>query len=109
MRYHRSEYESKLRYFEEVFIQTMFLSHEEVAKIAELMYSDSTRQKVESKENIGKMVIIDIESGDYEVDKNGLHAANRLSEKHPDARLYGIRMGYNVAASLGAVMERVCE
>ncbi len=90
-------------------MQTMLLSHEEVAKIAELMYSESIRQKVESKENIGKMVIIDIESGDYEVDKNGLHAANRLSEKYPDVRLYGIRIGYNVAASLGGVMERVCE
>ena len=64
-------------------------------------------QQVESESNIGKMVIIDVEIGDYEIDKNGLHASNCLSERHPDDRLFGIRIGYNVAASLGGVMERV--
>ncbi len=51
------------------------------------------------------MVIIDIETGDYEIDKNSLHASNRLNERHPNARLFGIRIGYNVAASLGRVMD----
>jgi len=88
-------------------MQAILLSHEEVAKIAEKIYEDRIRQKVESEGNIGKMVIIDIETGDYEIDKNGLNAANRLIKKHPDPRLYGIRIGYNVAASLGGVMERV--
>jgi hypothetical protein len=55
------------------------------------------------------MVLIDIETGDYEIDKNGLHAANRLSERHPEARLYGIRIGYDVAASFGGVMERISQ
>lgn len=53
------------------------------------------------------MVIIDIETGNYEVDKTGLQAAKILSEKNPNARLFGIRIGYNVAASFGGVMERV--
>ena len=84
-------------------MQTILLSHEEVGRLAEKLYEGGIRQKVESEENIGKMVIIDIETGDYEVDKNGLHAANRLNEKHPNARLFGIRIGYNVAASLGSL------
>jgi hypothetical protein len=33
------------------------------------------------------MVIIDIETGNYKVDENGLHAADYLSAKHPNARL----------------------
>jgi hypothetical protein len=45
------------------------------------------------------MVIIDIETGDYKVDENGLHAADLLSEKHPHSRLFGIKIGYNVAAA----------
>ncbi|WP_333301794.1 MULTISPECIES: hypothetical protein [unclassified Microcoleus] len=54
------------------------------------------------------MVIIDIETGDYRVDANGLRAADFLSEKHPHARLFGIKIGYNVAAAFGGgVMERV--
>jgi hypothetical protein len=90
-------------------MQTLLLSHEEVGRLVKQLYESGIRQKVESAENIGKMVIIDIETGDYEVDKNGLHASHRLNERHPDARLFGIRIGYNVAASLGGVMERVSE
>jgi hypothetical protein len=88
-------------------MKTILLSHEEVGKIAKQLYENSIRQKVESPENIGKMVIIDIETGDYEVNKNGLHAANHLNKRHPEARLFGLRIGYNVAASLGGVMERI--
>ena len=82
-------------------MQTILLSHEEVAKLAKQLYDSSIRQQVESEDNIGKMVIIDIETGDYEIDKNGLLAARKLTKKHPNARLFGIRIGYNVAASLG--------
>ncbi len=87
-------------------MQTILLSHEDVAIIAEQLYENSIRAKVESAGNIGKMVIIDIETGDYEIDKNGLQASKCLNERHPNARLFGIRIGYNVAASFGGVMER---
>jgi hypothetical protein len=53
------------------------------------------------------MVIIDIETGDYEVDKTGLEASRNLRKKHPNARLFGIRIGYNVAVSFGGIVERV--
>jgi hypothetical protein len=54
------------------------------------------------------MVLIDIETGDYQVDENGLRAAEYLNDKHPNARLVGLKIGYNVAASFGgSVMERV--
>ena len=88
-------------------MQTILLSREEVARRAKHLYESSIRDQVEVEENIGKMVIIDIATGDYKVDKNGLHAADYLSEKHPNARLFGIKIGYNVAASFGGVMERV--
>jgi len=89
-------------------MQTILLSREEVARRAKHLYESTIRQKIELEENIGKMVIIGIETGDYKVDENGLHAADYLSAKNPNARLFGIRIGYNVAASLGGVMERVC-
>ncbi|WP_293352778.1 MULTISPECIES: hypothetical protein [unclassified Microcoleus] len=88
-------------------MQAILLSSEEVAKRANLLYETKIRQKVETEGNIGKMVIIDIETGDYEVDEMGIQAALNLYAKHPYARLFGIRIGYNVAASLGGVMERV--
>ena len=80
-------------------MQAILLSREEVAQRAEQLYESRIRQEVEIKENIGKMVIIDIETGDYEIDKTGLQASRNLSKRHPNARLFGIRIGYNVAVS----------
>ena len=88
-------------------MQTLLLSREEVARRAKQLYKNSIRQQVETDENIRKMVIIDFESGDYEVDETGLKAARKLSAKHPHSRLFGIRIGYNVAVSFGGVMDRV--
>ena len=88
-------------------MQVILLSREEVARRAKKLYESSIRQRVEVEQNIGKMVIIDIETGDYEIDKTGLQASRNLSKKHPNARLFGIRIGYNVAVSFGGVMERV--
>ncbi len=88
-------------------MQAILLSREEVGKRAKQLYESIIREQVEITENIGKMVIIDIETGDYEVDETGIQAAHNLNAKHPYARLFGIRIGYNVAASLGGVMERV--
>jgi hypothetical protein len=101
MQYH-DMYEPRLK-----IMQTILLSHENVGKIADRLYENSIRAKVELPEHIGKMVIIDIETGDYEVDKNGLQAAKRLNARHENTRLFGIRIGYKVAASFGGVMERV--
>ena len=88
-------------------MQTILLSREEVARRAREFYESSIRAQVEVAENIGKMVIIDIETGEYEVDETGLKAAATLRENHPNARLFGIRIGYNVAVSFGSVMEPV--
>jgi hypothetical protein len=88
-------------------MQAILLSREEVAQRAKQLYEDGIRQKVEIEDNIGKMAIIDIETGDYEVDKTGLQASRNLSKKHQNARLFGIRIGYNVAISFGGVVERV--
>ena len=71
------------------------------------MYKNSIRQQVETDEKLGKMVIIDFEPGDYKVDGTGLKAARKLSAKHPHSRLFGLRMGYNVAVSFSGVIERV--
>jgi hypothetical protein len=106
MRYHKRVYRSSIASGSQC-MQAILLSREEVARRAKQLYESSIRQKVETEENIGKMVIIDIETGDYEVDKTGLQASRNLSKKHPNARLFGIRIGYNVAVSFGGVMERV--
>jgi hypothetical protein len=88
-------------------MKTILLSRQEVAHRAQQMYESGIRQQVHSEENIGRMVIIDIETGNYEVDEDGLVSATHLSEKNPTARLFGICIGYNVSACFSGVMERV--
>jgi hypothetical protein len=53
-------------------MQSILLSNEEVAKLANQLYESKILQTVETSENTGKMVIIDVETGDYEVDEAGL-------------------------------------
>ena len=58
-------------------MQTILLSHEDVATIAKKLDENGIREIVEREGNIGKMVIIGVETGDYDVDKNGLHASTK--------------------------------
>jgi hypothetical protein len=64
------------------------------------------RPKVETPENIGKEIVIDIESGDYEIATEGLAAGKKLRMRHPDALLYGARIGYNAVYAIGGALER---
>jgi hypothetical protein len=84
----------------------LLLSREEVARRAQDLYEKTIKALVEEPANIGKMVIIDIETGDFGVDELGFDSANALRQKNPNARLFGIRIGYDVAASLGGMMKR---
>ena len=86
-------------------MEKILVSHEEVGRRAKELYENTIEQEVISAENIGKMVIIDIETGDYEVDKDGLYASDLLSQRHSNPLLFGIRIGYNVSSSIGGVME----
>ena len=75
-------------------------SPEEVESRGEEIYEQQIRQNVEAG-NKGKFVVIDIASGDYEVDEDDLQATKRALAKRPDAVLYGLRIGYPTAYTLG--------
>ena len=73
---------------------------EEIAQRGQELYERNLRHQVEVDQNIGKMILIDVETGDYEIDETGKKASEHLHAKHSDAALYGIRIGYEVAFSL---------
>ena len=64
------------------------------------------RPEVETSENIGKLIVMDVDSGDYEIDEMGIASSRRLQERHPEATLYALRIGYEAVAALGGVLER---
>lgn len=79
---------------------------EEIGRRGQQLYEESVRAKVETEENIGKQIVIDIETGDYEIDEDGLAASRRLLARHPGAALYGARIGYDAVYALGGVLTR---
>jgi hypothetical protein len=67
---------------------------------------ESLRNAIETSENIGKLIVMDVESGDYEIDATGIESSRRLKARHPDATLYALRIGYKTVASFGGMLER---
>ena len=57
-------------------------------------------------ENIGKLIVMEVESGDYEVDEQGIESSRRLQSRHPGATLYALRIGYKAVEALGGILER---
>ena len=89
-------------------METRRMSPEEVERRGEALYEERIRAQVEAEENIGKMVIIDVETGEYEVDERGLTPARRMQSSRRNAALYGKRIGYDFAEAFGgAAIERV--
>jgi hypothetical protein len=92
-----------------IVMQSIFWSVEEVAQRAKQFYENGIRQNVEYDDNIGKMIVIDAETGEYGIDPTGVETALKLKQKNPNARLFTIRIGYDVAVSFGGAMERTAE
>jgi hypothetical protein len=73
---------------------------EEVADRGEALYEQRIRPHVEATHQ-GQFVVVDIETGDYEIDADDLAATKRALAKRPDAVLYGVRIGSPTAYRLG--------
>ncbi len=81
-------------------------SGEEVKRRAEEIYERKLRKQLETDENIGKVLVIDVETGDYEMDADEIAAVHRALAKHPGAALWALRIGYDVMHTLGGDLER---
>ena len=77
----------------------------EVEAQGEAMYARRIRDEVET-EHRGKFLVMDIETGDYEIDSDDLIATKRLLGRRPQAIMYGLRIGHPAAYRLGGHRER---
>jgi hypothetical protein len=76
-------------------------SKEEIARRGQELYEAGIQQQVEAG-NEGKIVAIDIETGDFEVAETVVAATNPLFERHPDAQPWGIRIGHRAVYHFGS-------
>jgi hypothetical protein len=80
------------------------LADQEIMQRGKELYEQQIRAKVETPENIGKIISIDVESGDYEVDSDLLTTCRRLQARHEHAVLWTERIGFNAVYAIGGTL-----
>ena len=76
-------------------------SAREITELGQQIYESRIRSLVEP-EHIGKYLVIDIETGEYEIDADHLAASNRAAAKRPNALLFAMRIGHRAGGRIGA-------
>ena len=74
----------------------------DIAAMGKAMYEE-IRGELEATQK-GKVVVIDVKSGDYEIGDNDLEATLRMFERRPSALTWGERIGY---PAMYAIRERI--
>jgi hypothetical protein len=82
------------------------LSGEEITQRGQELYRDRIRPIVETTDNIGKMVSINVETGDYEIGEDLILTTRRLQAKQPDAAIWTERIGFNAVYAVGGTLIR---
>jgi hypothetical protein len=86
-------------------IQQPRYSKEEFARRGDEIYESQIRHQVQEG-NHGKIVAIDIETGDFEVDASEITACNRLETSHPEAQIWIIRIGSRHVRRFGGRIQK---
>jgi hypothetical protein len=76
-------------------------SKEELARRGQEFYEAGIQKQVEAG-NEGKIVAIDIETGDFEVADQVLSATNRLFDRRAEAQPWIIRIGHRAVYHFGS-------
>ncbi len=75
-------------------------SAEQIASLGREIYANRLKPILES-ENIGKYLVIDIETGDYEMDSDGEAASLCARNKNPDGVRFAMRIGHRAWGQIG--------
>ncbi|MEP6753984.1 MAG: hypothetical protein ABJA67_00670 [Chthonomonadales bacterium] len=77
----------------------------EIADRGRELYESKLRSLLEPL-NSGKYIVIDIETGEYEMDVDGEVASARAREKRPNGIRYGMRIGHAAWGKVGGNSNR---
>jgi hypothetical protein len=76
-------------------------SSAEIVQRGQALYEQQIRAQVEASHPC-QFLILDIETGDYEIDAEEVRALQRAKAKHPEGAFYIVRVGSPTAYRLGA-------
>lgn len=77
------------------------LPDEAIAVRGEEIYESQIRQKVEA-EHYGKVVAIDVTTGEYEIGPDALEPSLQLLNRLPNADIWCVRVGHQALHHIGA-------
>ena len=75
-------------------------SSDEIAERGQALYEREVQGSLAASD-VGKFLVLDIETGDYELDSDELAAVKRARAKQPDGAFYVLRVGHPAAYRLG--------
>jgi hypothetical protein len=73
---------------------------EEIVKRGQAIFENDVKPHLKGRDPMD-FVVIDIETGAYEVDADNLAACLRLRERNPDAQIWGRRVGSRTIGHFG--------
>lgn len=76
-------------------------SKEEFARRGDDIYERQIQPLLNESDD-GKYVLIDIETGDYEIDQDEIAASDRLLARRPEAQVWMVQVGSRAARRFGA-------
>ncbi|NJM49141.1 MAG: hypothetical protein HC860_25685 [Alkalinema sp. RU_4_3] len=82
------------------------LDREDIAQRGHQIYDLTLRTQVETTENIGQIIAIDLNTSEYEIDPDLLIACNRLKARHPNTITWAGRIGYDAVYAIGGTITR---
>lgn len=75
-------------------------SKEEIALRGRAIYEQQLRSLLEPA-NTGKYLVIDVVTGEYEIDEDGSAASLRAYHKRPEGARYGMQIGFPAWGRIG--------
>ncbi|MEG4287212.1 addiction module protein [Microcoleus sp. A006_D1] len=70
------------------------------------LYEKVIRAQVETPENIGKIISINVETGEYEIGEDLVVTSGKLQAKQADALIWAERIGFDAVYAVGGTLVR---
>ncbi len=80
-------------------------SKEKFARRGDVIYEQQVRPQLKATDD-GKFAAIDIETGEFAIDRDELKAGNKLLKRIPDAQIWMVRIGSPAVHRIGGRLRR---
>ncbi len=70
------------------------------------LYENVIRAQVETPENIGKIISINVETGEYEIGDDLVVTSSKLQAKQANAIIWGEQIGFDAVYAIGGTLVR---